>query len=104
MSKKRVDLVMLSHFNPPLDKGITLYVVTLRRAGIETFQSCEGGAGHSYPEPTVEFHGDLSEGYKAVAIAIQYGLPVNELRRVWKVWDGNITEVCWAMTFSRKAK
>ncbi len=28
-------------------------VEVLRAAGVETFESCEGGAGHSYPEPTV---------------------------------------------------
>ena len=101
---KKIDLVTLSHFDPPLDKGIALYVVTLRSGGIETFQSCEGGTGHAFTEPTVEFHGDSSEGYKALAIAIQYGLPVCELRRVHKISDNSIKETCWAMTFWRKSK
>ncbi len=33
-------------FSPPLDPGIADYVIALREAGIETFESCEGGPGH----------------------------------------------------------
>ena len=69
-----------------LDKGIKPYVATLREHGIETFESCQGGEGHSFLEPTVRFHGDESEGWKALAIAMQNGpLPVLALRRAWSV-------------------
>ena len=33
------------------------------QAGIETFESCPGGPGHAYAEPTVRFYGDRSEGF-----------------------------------------
>ena len=36
----------------PLDKGIEPYVLALRSGGIETFESCEGGDGHVFPETT----------------------------------------------------
>lgn len=66
---------------------------------METFESCEGGIGHAFPEPTVRFHGDHSEGYRAVAAAMQAGLPVAELRRVWPVLDGELTGPSWELTF-----
>jgi hypothetical protein len=42
---------------PELDPGIAPYVDALRAEGVETFESCEGGDGHAYPEPTVRFAG-----------------------------------------------
>ena len=47
--------------SPPIPgrwgKGIRRAVEILQRFGIETFESCEGGIGHSYTEPTVKFYG-----------------------------------------------
>lgn len=37
-------------FDPPLDPGIASYVHILHQAGIETYESCQGGKGHTYPE------------------------------------------------------
>jgi hypothetical protein len=54
-----------------LDPGIAQAVKILNKFGIETFESCQGGEGHCYPEPTVRFHGDKFEGFKAFAIAKQ---------------------------------
>src|ERR1035438_3855143 len=68
-----------------LDPGIAPYVDVLDSAGIETFESCEGGDGHSYPEPAVRFHGVRGEGFHALAIAVQHGLPVRAIRRLWTV-------------------
>ena len=51
--------------------------------GIETFEACEGGDGHSFPEATVRFEGKDSEGLRAVSVALENGLPVRRLRRVW---------------------
>ncbi len=48
-------------FDPPLDVGIERAVLELRENGINTFESCEGGKGHSYPEPAVRFNGSYSE-------------------------------------------
>lgn len=35
-----------------LDDGIREAVRVLAQAGVETFESCQGGDGHAYPEPT----------------------------------------------------
>lgn len=82
-----------------LDPGILPFVKALREAGVETFESCQGGNGHAFPEPTIRFHGDRSEGYRALAAAMQKGLPVAELRRVWPINDGEPTGPWWELTF-----
>lgn len=82
-----------------LDKGIAPYVEVLIEGGIETFESCQGGEGHSYPEPTIRFHGDRSEGFRALAIAMRPPLPVKALRRIWDVEDGEPTGPYWEMVF-----
>lgn len=86
------------------DEGIKLALTVLIGNGVETYQSCQGGAGHSYPEPTVEFHGDLPEGFRALSVALTYGLHVDELRRVWSIQDGVPTGPFWAMTFREAAQ
>ena len=68
-----------------LDPGIAPYVDVLDAAGIETYESCEGGCGHSYPEPAVRFYGDRTEGFRALAVAVQHALPVRAVRRFWQV-------------------
>lgn len=88
-------------FDPPLDPGIAREVETLFAQGIETFESCEGGPGHAYPEPTVCFHGDRSEGLRAMSLAMRTGLGVAALRRVWPVIDGEVTGPYWEITFRR---
>jgi hypothetical protein len=82
-----------------LDKGIRDYVVKLRLEGIETFESCQGGEGHAFPEPTIRFYGNAYEGYRAFAAAMNHGLPVLSLRRVWDVADGALEGPWWEMTF-----
>ena len=82
-----------------LDPGIAKPVKILNQFGIETFESCEGGEGHCYPEPTVRLHGDKFEGFKAFAIAKQHGLPVACLRRIWTMRDDEPTGPWWEMTF-----
>lgn len=86
-------------YSPPLDPGIADAVEILQAAGVETFESCEGGSGHAYPEPTVRFHGDRSDGYRALAVALQRALPVSNLRRVWPVLEGEPTGPYWEITF-----
>jgi hypothetical protein len=86
-------------FEPPLDAGIRDIVLTLVANGIETFESCEGGSGHSFPEPTVRFEGASSEGLRAMAVALANGLPVFRLRRVWGGIDGVMHGPWWEMTF-----
>jgi len=60
-------------FEPPLDPRIEKFVRLLISQDIETFESCQGGPGHAYPEPTVRFYGGRSEGYRAVSYALQAG-------------------------------
>ena len=88
---------------PGLDPGIGPFVEILRNNGIETFESCQGGKGHSYPEPTIRFHGDHSEGFKAFAVASCYALPVSCLRRIWTINDGEPTGPYWELVFWKVA-
>jgi len=83
----------------PLDGGIKRYVLVLRSEGIETFESCQGGQGHAFPEPTVRFFGNSFEGYKAFSIAMNHGLPVLSVRRYYAVNDGQLEGPWWEMTF-----
>jgi len=87
-------------FSPPLDSGITRAVKVLRAAGVETFESCQGGRGHAFPEPTVRFHGGQAEGFRALAIALQHGLNVDALRRYYDVIAGEPTGPYWEITFA----
>lgn len=82
-----------------LDEGIAPYVKILSEGGIETFESCQGGERHSYPELTIRFHGDRSEGFRALAIATRRQLPIKAVRRTWDVEDGEPIGPCWEMTF-----
>ena len=87
-------------FDPPLDPEIVAVVQVLKAAGVETFESCQGGHGHSYPEPTVRFHGHRAEGLRALAVAIERGLPVRTLRRIWTIDDGEPTGPYWELVFN----
>jgi hypothetical protein len=87
----------------PLDPGIRRAVLILRSAGVETMESCEGGPGHAFPEPTVRFNGDAWAGYKAFAIAMEHGLPVMSLRRAYGVTNGQLEGPWWELTFHTTA-
>jgi hypothetical protein len=95
MTRKPTTLARKRIFSSPLDKGIESAVKILIAAGVETFESCEGGNGHAYLEPTVRFHGERSEGFKALAVALQHGLRVSTLRRIWPIRDGEPTGPWW---------
>jgi hypothetical protein len=86
-------------FEPPLDDGICEIVLVLASNGVETFESCEGGPGHSFPEPTVRFEGSSGEGLRALSVALDHGLPVARLRRTWGIIDGLLHGPWWEMTF-----
>lgn len=98
MRSKGLDLDM------PLDGGIAQYVHVLREAGVETYESCEGGDGHPFLEPTVRIWGGPHAGFKAYGVALEHGLPVKDIRRFWTVLDGELTGPNWEMTFSKKAQ
>ncbi len=88
---------------PELDPGIGPYVDVLRAAGVETFESCQGGERHHYPQPTIRFGGGPSEGFRALAVALDQDLPVRAVRRYWVVRDGEPHGPDWEMTFWRSA-
>jgi len=70
-----------------LDPGIRKAVELLQANGVETFESCEGGPGHSYPEPTVRLYGNPAAGWRALAVCLDHGLAVAAIRRIWPVLD-----------------
>lgn len=84
---------------PGLDKRIAPIVRLLAENGVETFESCEGGPGHAFFEPTVRFYGGRPEGFRALSVALQHGLKVCELRRYWRIEDGEPVGPSWEMTF-----
>jgi hypothetical protein len=90
-----------SKYERPVDAGIRRAVRVLWSNGVETTESCEGGRGHAFSEPTVRFHGGQAEGFRALGIALQNGLKVVELRRYWSVRDGEPVGPHWEMIFSR---
>ncbi|HTU47608.1 MAG TPA: hypothetical protein VMF91_21270 [Bryobacteraceae bacterium] len=82
-----------------LDKGIRNAVRILHENGVETFESCQGGKGHAFSEPTVRFHGGNAEGFRALSVALTHGLKVFELRRYYTVIDELPVGPYWEMTF-----
>ena len=84
---------------PPLDPKIERAVLILRGAGIETYESCQGGPRHAYPEPTIRFHGEYSDGFMALAIVMKKGLAVAELRRIWVITHHEPVGPHWELTF-----
>lgn len=87
-------------FDPPLDADIDSFVRHLVSNGIETYESCQGGPGHVYQEPTVRFLGCASEGYKGLSYALEGGFNIAELSRVWPLIDGELTGSYWEITLT----
>jgi hypothetical protein len=86
-----------------LDRGIRFAVRVLHAAGFETCQSCQGGKGHSYDEPTVEMvsTGGDAQGFGALAALQAYGLPVAAISIQWPVQHGLPYERNWRITFRK---
>lgn len=82
-----------------LDPGIRHAVLILRSQGVETFESCQGGDGHSFPDPAIKFHGDAWAGFKAFAIAMEHGLPVRRVQRAYSVVNGQLEGPWWEIVF-----
>src|ERR1017187_3449656 len=82
-----------------IDSGIKHELKILCDNGIETTESCQGGQGHPFPEPTIRFCGGRAAGFKAIQVAITFGLKVSDLRRVWHMQEGELTGPEWEMTF-----
>jgi hypothetical protein len=90
----------LDSFSSALDPGIARAVLLLRQAGIATVESCEGGPGHCFPEPTVRFEGSRAEAWRAFAEAMDHGLPVLYLRNQWTISsEGDPEGPYWEIVF-----
>ena len=75
----------------------------MRAEGVETFESCEGGEGHAYPEPTIAFNGDPYDGWKVASICLCRRLPIKAMRRVWYFENKHEpTGPRWEVTFWRR--
>jgi hypothetical protein len=99
-------MMMPEQWYQKLDAGIRFAVRVLHAAGgVETCQSCQGGDGHSYPEPTVDLIAGPSDalGFLALAALHAYALPVASVALVWNVQHGLPYERVWRVTFSAVA-
>lgn len=85
----------------PIDPGIVRAVRALVEAGIQTYESCEGGPGHSRDRPTVMFRGSQFAGWEALGVAMRVGLPVRAIQRVWSIIDGEPVGPDWEIVFHR---
>lgn len=97
------DKMMPEAWYQQLDPGIRFPVRVLHAQCLLTSQSCQGGEGHSYQEPTVDLvDNGTAEGMLALAALGAYGLDVMELSLVWDVqhWLPH-GERIWRVTLRR---
>lgn len=66
-----------------IDTGILPALKILRAFGFDTFESCEGGKGHAFPDPTIKFWGDEFDCIRAYELCEQFGLNVFRARRIF---------------------
>ena len=67
-----------------IDTKILPIVQILNEHGFKTFESCEGGEGHAFLEPTIRFEGDEFDIIKACQVCELYGFVVSEGRRIFR--------------------
>ncbi|HUJ07633.1 MAG TPA: hypothetical protein VLX31_16110 [Streptosporangiaceae bacterium] len=84
-----------------MDIGIVRAVRILMDADIATYESCQGGEGHAYREPTIRFKGTPACGWRALALLMCYVLPVGRLSQTWVLNYGVPDGPCWEVTFTR---
>lgn len=91
------DMMMADDWYAQLDPGIRFAVRVLHAAGIETGQSCQGGEGHAYSEPTVDLPatGADATGFAALAALTEYGIRVEEVAMTWTVQNGTPYQKLW---------
>jgi hypothetical protein len=82
-----------------LDRWMRYAVLVLHRGGIRTYESCQGGHGHAFPEPTVRFEGDREDAFRAVTLARSCGLPAHHLRQFWRLNEEGAESPAWELTF-----
>jgi hypothetical protein len=90
------------HAYDGIDEGIRFAVRVLHSRGIETCQSCQGGAGHAYPAPTVDMLAGSNDaaGFMALAYLHAFGLPVVSVSKCWSVSNGEPFEMLWRIEFA----
>ena len=95
------DKMMPDDWYDRLDAGVRFAVKVLHAKGFETCQSCQGGDGHSYDQPTVDLNAaaDDAWGFAAMATLQDYGLQVRELSLLWNIRNGLPYEKLWRITF-----
>lgn len=67
-----------------IDDLILPAVKILNIHGFKTFESCQGGDGHAFFEPTIRFEGSEFDLIRAYEICEIYQLPVFEIKRVYR--------------------
>lgn len=90
-----------------LDPGIRDAVILLNKYGFHTFESCQGGNGHCYPEPTVRFFGEEFDLIRAYEICSIHGLNISDTRRIYRktpvysdVTNGGVIGMNWDKPFN----
>lgn len=84
-----------------LDIGIQSPVIILNTHGVDTFESCQGGPGHAFVEPTIRFHGGLGEGMRAFGILSQHGYKCGKVAMYWNVIDGVLHGPYWEIELEK---
>ena len=99
---RAVDASYADRFAAQLDPGIRDRVVALMRRGVPTCQSCEGGAGHAYRRPTIDFLADSEADARTVVdIARSEGMEPTALAKGILLDRGDGTEeVVWSLEFA----
>lgn len=67
-----------------VDPLILPAVKILNEYGFKTFESCQGGEGHCFPEPTVRFEGSEFDLLRAYEVCEFFGLHVSDVRRIFR--------------------
>jgi hypothetical protein len=100
------DMMMPEAWYAKLDAGIRFPVRVLHAAGIETCQSCEGGAGHAYAGPSIDMvaGADDANGFAALRALEAYHLHVETLAIVWSVRNALPYEKLWRVVLSETAR
>ncbi len=74
-----------------VDERIRIPVQILNKHGFETFESCQGGEGHCFSEPTIRFFGSEFDCIRAFELLQAHGLCVYETKRVFRKVDIDTT-------------
>lgn len=81
--EETISLEKIRGFKDFIDPLILPAVEVLNIHGFKTFESCQGGEGHCYSEPTVRFFGSEFDLIRAYEICECYGLNVSAAKRVF---------------------